>query len=386
MSDNTNNTNIWTLVIGGGQLITGSLCAYFAWRASPKRQRTGASVNRSARGLFIAAAILGTGATYCLEYVLYIWLRQSHPYILLTAVLAACALIPAMWVMLLRTPEPKLVIHRAVYGAGLETDTDITETLRNTVQDGLVIPVDNDLVPRDLAKGTRKRLEIQYSYGNGAVCYAYRLESTQGDIVRLVLPEDSEVVKLTSKVAHLSKELEVAKATNEQLRLQTPTSQQDTLQLSPLQRDALQLSSELLGFINRLGPPPAPKYTAVDIAHMSASQMKALREDGDFLDALEYHNEGQVPFNRTQLESQLIARGSRLYTWYQKFAAAYALERFEAKVDTLRNRFLLEGLTDNVLLMPIEGKYGEDRVRNIAAKLWELAYKAGEKGIVSENA
>jgi hypothetical protein len=96
--------------------------------------------------------------------------------------------------------KPKLIIHRAVYGTGPITDIDITESLRNAARDGLVIPVDNNLVPRDPAVGIRKRLVVDYSYGNGIVCSASRAESIQGDIVRLVLPEDSEIQRLSAEL------------------------------------------------------------------------------------------------------------------------------------------------------------------------------------------
>jgi len=99
-------------------------------------------------------------------------------------------------------PPPKLVIHRAVYGIGPQADVDITESLRKAARDALVIPVDNNLVPRDPAIGVRKRLVVEYSYGDGIVCCASRMESMQGDIARLVLPEDSELPKLQKELSH----------------------------------------------------------------------------------------------------------------------------------------------------------------------------------------
>jgi hypothetical protein len=97
--------------------------------------------------------------------------------------------------------EPSnLVIHRAVYGAGPTTDIDITESLRKMAGDTLVIPVDNNLVPHDPAIGVRKRIMVEYSYGDGTVCCAIRKESAPGDPVRLVLPEDTEIQRLTNEV------------------------------------------------------------------------------------------------------------------------------------------------------------------------------------------
>jgi len=153
--------------------------------------------------------------------------------------------------------------------------------------------------------------------------------------------------------------------------------------LSPLQSDAIQLSGELLDFLRRIGSPPAPKYTAEDIDKMTSAQMKTLinANDGDFLEAVEYYRPGEIAFTREGLENQLTSKWTRLLPWYQKLEATYSLEGFKDKVERLRNRFLLEGITDNVFLMPIEGKHGVERIRNIASKLWELAYKTGEKGI-----
>jgi hypothetical protein len=70
----------------------------------------------------------------------------------------------------------------------------------------------------------------------------------------------------------------------------------------------------------------------------------------------------------------------RLSPWYQKVDAKYAIE-MKGKVETMRNRFAVEGMADSTLLLPVEGKDGEKTIRAIAAKLWELAYKLSEKGI-----
>jgi hypothetical protein len=156
--------------------------------------------------------------------------------------------------------------------------------------------------------------------------------------------------------------------------------------LNPLQVDAVRLSSALLDFLKRLGPPPMPKYTAEDIDNMNSAQMKVLIEaqDGEFLEACEYYRPGGIAFTRQALENQLTVRWTRLLPWYQKVEASYALE-FKGKVDTLRHRFAVEGITDNVLLRPIEGKDGEQHIRAIAAAFWELAYKVGEKDRSNED-
>jgi hypothetical protein len=150
--------------------------------------------------------------------------------------------------------------------------------------------------------------------------------------------------------------------------------------LNPLQIDALRLSTALLDFLIRLGPEPAPKYTAAEIDNMTSARMKELIDanDGDFFEACEYHRAGRLAFNPAQLETQLTTRWTRLLPWYQKVASSYALE-FESKVENLAHRFAIEGMSDQVLLLPVQGGHIVDTVQAIAAKLWELAYKIGEK-------
>jgi hypothetical protein len=156
--------------------------------------------------------------------------------------------------------------------------------------------------------------------------------------------------------------------------------------LAPLQEDAIALSVELLDFLKRLGPPPAPKYTAEEIAKMTSSQMRELidADDGDFGEAMEYHQGDGVLFIQTAnaYSNKITARWKRLLPWYQKVGASYALD-FKDKVDKIRNRFVLEGMTADALLLPVEGKEGEKRIRDIAATLWELAFKISEKGASS---
>lgn len=62
-------------------------------------------------------------------------------------------------------PAFKLVIHRALYGVPGIVDVDITKSLRTATREGVVIPVDNNLVQSDPYVGRRKRLMVEYSYG-----------------------------------------------------------------------------------------------------------------------------------------------------------------------------------------------------------------------------
>lgn len=100
-------------------------------------------------------------------------------------------------------PPPNLVIHSAVYGTGPIDDVLITERLRTAVRDALVVPVDNNLVPRDPAIGKVKRLAVEFSYGNSSIQHASRLEGE-----RLVLPEDSSLPRLRSEVEQLKRQHE----------------------------------------------------------------------------------------------------------------------------------------------------------------------------------
>lgn len=103
--------------------------------------------------------------------------------------------------------EPsKLVIHRAVYAAGLQTEVSVTDKLQNIVRDGIAITVDGtlgSLIP-DPAYGVCKRLDVEYSYGSDTRFRLSRWERPAGEIMRLVLPEDTEVKRLASEVQRLT--------------------------------------------------------------------------------------------------------------------------------------------------------------------------------------
>src|SRR5258708_952646 len=94
--------------------------------------------------------------------------------------------------------EPsKLVIHSALYGAGGFKDVSVTDQLNAARRDALVIPVDNNLISGspDPAPNQAKRLEVKYSYGNAVPRTVSRNEYSI-----LVLPEDSEIERLTGDV------------------------------------------------------------------------------------------------------------------------------------------------------------------------------------------
>src|SRR5271169_1261027 len=227
--------------------------------------------------------------------------------------------------------QSKLIIESANYAtwSGHGKRYDVTRFLRNIISgDSLVFgPIDNgrfwigdeNLVPNDPLEGNPKRLEVTYSYDGEQSKTIRRAEHG-----RITLPEDSVV-------DWLGKELNKAKAEIDSLKAAQPQ-----LKLSPLQIDALQLSGELLEFLETLGPPPAPKYTAHEFNNMPASQMRALidAKDGDILEACEYYRPGELAFTRQMLENQITVHWTRLLPWYQKLEAAYMLKGFKEKVET----------------------------------------------------
>jgi hypothetical protein len=106
-----------------------------------------------------------------------------------------------------QTQDLKLVIHRAVYAAGLPTEVSVTDKLQSLVRDGIAVTLDSTLgglLPHDSAFGVCKRLDVDYSYGSDTRFPVSRWERPAGEITRLVLPEDTEVKRLTSEVQRLT--------------------------------------------------------------------------------------------------------------------------------------------------------------------------------------
>jgi len=97
-------------------------------------------------------------------------------------------------------PAPKLTIHSAVYGAG-ETFKDVTAILRGHSRDALVLDVENDSFGIDPVPMKPKRLRVEYSYNN-----SMRHTVTRWEHARLVLPEDSEIQRLTNEVEKMKEE------------------------------------------------------------------------------------------------------------------------------------------------------------------------------------
>lgn len=158
--------------------------------------------------------------------------------------------------------------------------------------------------------------------------------------------------------------------------------------LTPLQVDSLRLSMSLLEFLRQLGFPPQPRYTADELHGLPLSRSKELIEsnDGAYFEACEYHfGNGHLHIETAEgLQNLTMSRFMRLWPWYEKVKASYALD-FKDKVERIQHRFTIEGLMDDGLSLPVDGRDGVKNIKAIAAKLWELAYKVEEKGIPVEK-
>jgi hypothetical protein len=306
--------------------------------------------------------------------------------------------IASAWTGLKKKPS-KLVIHWANYRA-VEGGGDVYEVgdfLRQIISgDSLVFDIENhnfkiggkDFVSRDPLTGTEKRLQVTYSYGGSLPITTERREHG-----RLLLPEDSKIKWLASELDRITTmyleesqqraklQDECTQTGNKVLQLEAALSKRPELSLSSLQIDAMRLSLELLDFLKRIGTPPAPKYTAAEIDNMTSARMKELIDanDGDFFEACEYYRAGRIAFNQAQSQSQLTAQWTRLFPFYQKVAASYALT-FKDKVEAMQHRFTIEGMADWVLSVPVQGAVAIENIRAIAAKLWELALRVSERG------
>lgn len=184
------------------------------------------------------------------------------------------------------TGHPKLIIHSAVYGTGPIDDVPITERLRTSVRDALVVPVDNNLVPRDPAIGKVKRLAVEYSYGNPSIQQASRLEGE-----RLVLPEDSEIQRLRGEIEQLK-------------RKEHPAKLRDRI---------FDVCLRLKAFLDKHGKRPNPYL----IPHKDKDEYVRLYQE-------------------------------TVQTWDDKFQADYWLN-WKDKILALRHELVLMSLTDDIL-------------------------------------
>jgi hypothetical protein len=172
---------------------------------------------------------------------------------------------------------------------------------------------------------------------------------------------------------------------NRVIQLEKEVSARIKLPLTPLEVDGLYTSFDLLNYLKEMGSPPPLKYTAKDLKNMPSQKMKELfiAEDVDFSEACEYHNKGGAQ-TQPDLYKQVMERWKRKYPWFQKMEAGYAL-RFKDRVETLRHRFLLEGIADDgILNLSVENRDGPKIIETIAAKLWQLVFESVGKRMKSE--
>ncbi|HZL50548.1 MAG TPA: hypothetical protein VFC37_06320 [Terracidiphilus sp.] len=295
--------------------------------------------------------------------------------------------------------ESRLKIISSYYGVEGGPDEEVTEKYLKPrmAGDSLVGWVGADLFgPFQPVTGLLKRLKVRYSF-NGKEATVTRPEHAI-----LILPEDSFLTRQLDEIKQMhademrrheithNAELSRSHEFYEQCKEEKRAIEAKVDSLSPLQIDALTLSTRLLQFIEAQGPPPIPKYTREQLDAMSSERWKALVQSGDkdFDFACEYYYGGNLdrttPESRDEVHKQMNARAMLLHSWYQKIRAAYNLN-FKKKVEEMYHRFVLEELAEQVLLVPDGIGMRKEDVLAIANKLWELAYKLREKGVVIET-
>jgi hypothetical protein len=132
----------------------------------------------------------------------------------------------------IKVQQDKLIIHSATYGTGEMNDVSVLNVVRNMTRDALVVPVDNNLVNGDdPAPMQPKRLLIEYSYGNSAKRSLERPESKLGAPSRLVLPEDSEIVRLNNELKIVKDAATSATETQRQLQVALAESERKNQQV-----------------------------------------------------------------------------------------------------------------------------------------------------------
>jgi hypothetical protein len=123
---------------------------------------------------------------------------------------------------------------------------------------------------------------------------------------------------------------------------------------TPLQRDALRLSMELLRLLARLGPAPIFDASSFPDTH-----------DGTL--------------------DSIMARWNLMEPWNDRVKASYALENFPNRVEEMRNRFVVEGISEEDLCLPIEGNNAANNISLIASTLWEMAFREGKGSLLISN-
>jgi hypothetical protein len=287
------------------------------------------------------------------------------------------------------TADAVMLFHFEAQAKDLIRDLETAWHHWNNVGERLIHPVGqpNDVKTADtelLIKLLNESRDFKVRYGDHLKYLHLRLPRFTSDALRHGYPNNREYQHVLFDLKTHREALESAgrASLNSASVVVEPTMLANERRFSSLTSDALQLSIDLLRFLNKLGTEPAPKYTRDQLARLPGSETQRLIEsnDGDYSEACAYHDGDHRIFDLTSdgLYRGIANRHTRMVPWYEKVRASYALE-MRARVEEMRNRFSVEGLSDGDLLLPVENFDSTKNVRLIAAKIWELAFKLEEK-------
>lgn len=208
--------------------------------------------------------------------------------------------------------------------------------------------------PLDPAIGLQKHLRVRYSFDDKEVTI------TRPEHALLVLPED-KFLKDQVEECRRERELEKNQFNSDLWRAQKSYSQCEEERravkaklepLTTLQLDAIELANDLRKFVVGLGKRPS-----VDSSQFPGDVESHLREVHRVEDP-----------------------------WDERAKALYIESGLDKRVESLRNRFVIEGFLYNDLNISIEGlSTARVNILKIASELWNLSCKLGEKGISVED-
>ena len=335
----------WLFVFGAIQAVGTLVCAYFAYQSRPTHRPHGVTVNHSAEpGWFIAAAILGSGALYCLEYYLYVVFRSTHPYVLLASSAVVCAAIIAIWVLLFQSKPwvspSKLVIQSANYAAaeGGGKPYDVAECMRQMIAgDSLVLDIENhnfvvgkkNFVPHDPKTDSVKRLQVTYSYDGEPTLTIDRPEHG-----RIVLPEDFKTKQLSDEVervkqeaadqiARLNKQHEADEYRSHQIRddalSEVKRAESKVRQLEAelneirfsLESRTFALCKEIRKFIQDVGPAPHIEQGSSNASEHAVALREHLAKQQQWKNKFESAYRLRLEQPLRQIRNELLGRGQK---------------------------------------------------------------------------
>jgi len=287
--------------------------------------------------------------------------------------------VAVIWLMvggLRRKEASKLVIHSANYRAfqGGGQAYDVSEFLRKIISgNSLVFEIENhnfvigdkNFVPIDPLVGKIKRLQATYSYAGGAPIPIERYEHD-----RLVLPEDSEIQRLTDEIARTKQEAaEQIARLNKQCEADLYRSRQASDQL----RVEARAAKDRIAEIEAKQPKPT-QYPLPDLRLKIVTLCYVLQR---FLG--EHGEEPTVARKPGESDDAFMARVRfpQIREWHAKFMGDYSLV-FGQSVSEIRNELRSKCKIDNAPLNKAieevtEYPTGVIAVKEIIDILWELA-------------